>query len=427
MSWKVLLRAIWPAPAHFLSGINCANDLAMTASAKTPGPLTGIRILDLTSVILGPYGTQVLADLGADVIKVEPPEGDIMRHVGPMRNPGMGHVYLNINRNKRSIALDLKQKEARDALLKLAKTADVFASNIRPAAMERLGLGPDDLLKANPRIVYANVTGFGAGGRYAGKPAYDDLIQGMSGIAAVTRDATGGEPRYVPITIADRTTGLYFANAISAALVQRERTGKGQAIQIPMFEVFVDYVLGDHLGGLVFDPPVGPHYYPRLVSPHRRPYATKDGYLCTLVYTDAQWKSFFKVIGREELFNDPRFSTHGNRAENIDKVYEFIADTLKTRPTAEWVKLLDEADIPAMQLHDMNSLLEDPHLKDVGFFQYAEHPSEGKIRTMKVPGSWSECELSIRRLAPKIGENTEEVFREAGFSEEEIARIVSLK
>ncbi len=396
----------------------------MTDPAKSPGPLAGIRILDLTSVILGPYGTQVLADLGADVIKVEPPEGDIMRHVGPMRNPGMGHVYLNINRNKRSIALDLKQQTARDALLKLCKTADVFVSNIRPAAMARLGLGPDDVSAANPRIVYANVTGYGAGGRYAGKPAYDDLIQGMSGVAAITRDAWGGEPHYMPLTIADRTTGLYLANAISAALVHRERSGKGQTIEIPMFEVFSEFVLGDHLGGLVFDPPVGPHYYPRLVSPHRKPYATKDGHVCTLIYTDGQWRKFFKAIGRDELMKDPRFNTHGNRAEHIDKVYEFVADTLKTKTTAEWLKLLEEADIPVMPLHTMHSLIDDPHMKDVGFFQFIEHPTEGRLRSTQVPGSYSEHEVAVRRHAPSLGEHTEEVLREAGFSKEEIARII---
>ena len=408
---------------RFAAYVHARYCWGMTDPAQSPGPLAGIRILDLTTVILGPYGTQILADLGADVIKVESPEGDIMRHVGPMRNPAMGHVYLNINRNKRSISLDLKQQPARDALKKLAETADVFVSNIRPAAMARLGLGPKDICGVNPRIVYVNVTGYGAGGRYAGKPAYDDLIQGMSGIAAITRDAWGGEPRYMPSTIADRTTGLYMANAISAALVHRERTGRGQSIEIPMFEVFAEYVLGDHLGGLVFDPPVGPHYYPRLVSPHRRPYATKDGYVCTLVYTDAQWRNFFKAIGREELMNDKRFNNHGNRAENIDEVYAFMADTLKTRTTAEWLKLMDDADIPVMPLNDIHSLIKDPHLNDAGFFQFREHPTEGKIRVTQVPGSYSEHQVSVRRLAPSLGEHTEEVLREAGFSGDEIAKL----
>jgi crotonobetainyl-CoA:carnitine CoA-transferase CaiB-like acyl-CoA transferase len=393
----------------------------MTDSPAPAGPLAGIRILDLTSVILGPYATQILADFGADVIKVEAPAGDIMRHVGPMRNPAMGHIYLNLNRNKRSIALDLKRAEARDALRKLSATADVFVTNVRPAAMARLGLGYDDIRKVNPRIVYASATGFGARGRYAGKPAYDDLIQGLSGIAAITRDAWGGEPRYMPLAIADRTVGLYLANAISAALYHRERTGEGQAIEIPMFEVFVEYLLGDHLSGLTFDPPEGPQYYPRLISPHRKPYATKDGYVCALVYTDQHWKNFFRAIGREDLLKDPRFSTHGGRADNIDAVYAFVADTLKSRTTAEWVALLETADIPVAPLHDVTSLFDDPHLNDVGFFRFVDHPTEGRLRMTDVPGSWSASPPAIRSLPPNLGEHTETVLREAGLSEADIA------
>jgi crotonobetainyl-CoA:carnitine CoA-transferase CaiB-like acyl-CoA transferase len=385
------------------------------------GALAGVRVLDLTTVVMGPYATQILGDMGADVIKVEPPAGDVLRHVAAARHRGMGANFLNYNRNKRSLVLDLKQEAARTALKRLVAKADVLVHTMRPAAMARLGLGPAELVALNPRLVYAAAFGFGEGGRYAGRPAYDDLMQGASGLAALMAQAGDGTPRYVPSTLGDRTVGLHLANAILAALYARERTGQGQAIEVPMFETFAEFVLADHLGGLTFDPPVGGSGYGRLLSPDRRPYATKDGYVCALVYNDKQWRSFFGAIGRPELIDDPRFADQTRRDAHIDEVYAFLAETLRTRGTAEWLALLDKADIPAVPLHTIETLLADPHLADVGVLGWAEHPSEGRVRVMQPPGSWSRTPPEIRRLAPRLGEHSEEILREAGLSPDEIA------
>ena len=389
---------------------------------KSCGPLEGIRILDLSTVILGPYATQVLADLGADVIKVEGPGGDLMRHVGPMVSPGMGHLFMTGNRNKRGVMLDLKRREARDALLRLAETADVLVHNVRPQAMARLGLGYEDVARANPRIIYVAAVGFGARGRYAGKPAYDDLIQGASGLASTIGAAAGSEPRYVPCNMVDRAVGLYCATAISAALVHRERTGEGQSVEVPMLEVFSQFMLGDHLGGLGYEPPIGPPHYGRLMTPHRRPFRTKDGHICALIYNDKHWEGFFRIIGREEMLRgDPRFWPHAARAANIDAVYAFVADEMLKRTSAEWRAALEAEDIPVLPLNTIETLLEDPHLQDVGLFQLMEHPTEGPVRVVGCPSTWSAHEPSIRRHAPALGEHTAELLAEAGLTEAEIA------
>ena len=389
------------------------------------GPLAGVRIIDLTSVMMGPYATMILGDYGADVIKVESPDGDVMRHAAPMRHPGMGAMYLQGNRNKRSIVLDLKKAGGREALLRLAAMSDVFVHNVRPAAMARLKLGAGDLLAINPRLVYASLHGFGERGPYAGRPAYDDLIQGLTALPALTGKITG-EPRYSPATMADRIVGLNATHAILAALFHRERTGEGQAIEIPMFETMAQFVLGDHMAGRSFEPPIGPPGYSRLLSPDRRPYQTSDGYVCALVYTDKQWKSFFEMTGQNnEAERDPRLNSISARTKNYDFVYDWFSQIMKTRTTAEWLKFFHEADIPHAPLHDLDSLIDDPHLAAVGLLQSIEHPTEGTLRVAGPTATWSKTPPSIRHYPPRLGEHGDEILREAGFSENEIGVLVA--
>jgi crotonobetainyl-CoA:carnitine CoA-transferase CaiB-like acyl-CoA transferase len=385
------------------------------------GPLAGVRVLDLTSIIMAPFATQILAGLGADVVKIEPPEGDYMRHVGPMRHPGMGHIFLHANRGKRSIVLDIKQSSARAALARMARTADVFITNVRPRAMQRLGLDHAALATHNARLIYVSCTGFGQRGPHAAKPAYDDLIQGATGIPWLMQAYGAPEPCYTPVTLADRLTGLHAAYAISAALYAREKSGVGQRVEVPMFEAVTQFVLGDHMGGLTFDPQIGEAGYARLLTGYRRPYATRDGHLCALMYNDKQWKSFFAAIGEPERFgNDARFATLENRAAHIAEVYAYVAEVMGTRTTAEWRALLDAADIPNQPVNSPAELANDPHLLASGFISTEDHPTEGRLRTMGNPTSWSGTPTGTATPAPLLGEHTVELLREAGCTEGDI-------
>ncbi len=390
------------------------------------GPLAGIKIIDMTSVLMGPYATQILGDMGADVIKVEAPDGDVTRQIAPSRNPGMGAIYLNANRNKRSICLDLKHPAGRDALLQLAANADVLVYNVRPAAMRRLGLDYDTLAAINPRLVYAGLFGFGQRGPYAAKPAYDDLIQGASVMSSLIAKAGDGTPRYVPSAIADRVVGLSAVGAICATLVNRDKTGLGQQVDIPMFETMVGFVLGDHLGGLTFEPAIGGGGYARQLSPDRRPYQTSDGYICALIYTDKQWTNFLAAIGQADLpKSDPRFANFASRIANIDQVYGALGRIFTQRSTADWLELLERADIPSMPMHDFNSVLEDPHLLQTGFFQTVEHPTEGTLRTMRPATDWSRTPAEITHLPPHKGEDGVAILREAGFTGKQIEELAA--
>jgi crotonobetainyl-CoA:carnitine CoA-transferase CaiB-like acyl-CoA transferase len=389
------------------------------------GPLDGIRVLDLTTVVMGPYATQMLADLGADVVKVEPPEGDNTRWLSPMRHEGMGAMFLHMNRNKRSIVLDLKNPQGRDALLRLATRADVLVFNTRPQAMKRLRLAYEDVRAVNPRIVYVAAVGYDQTGPYAARPAYDDLIQGAVGLPWLMVRTGAAEPRYVPATLCDRIVGQAAANAVLAALVHRCRTGEGQAVDVPMFETMAQFILGDHFGGRTYEPAIGEPGYPRLLAKFRAPYRTKDGHICALVYNDKQWKSFFDRIGKPGMLtSDPRFATHVERAKHIDEIYAFVAEEMRTRTTAEWETLLTDGDIPWMRMHSLDQLIDDPHLAATGFFRTVEHPSEGRIRTPGVPTRWSASTPDYRHHAPRLGEHSREVLREAGYSDPEIERLI---
>lgn len=390
-----------------------------------PGPLDGVRVLDLTTVVMGPYATQILADFGADVVKVEPPEGDIMRHVWPFRTQGMGHIYLNANRNKRGVVLDLKKPAARDACLALAAKADVLVYNIRPQAMARLKLGYDDVRAVNPRIIYVGCFGYSQRGPYAAKAAYDDLIQGAAGLPWLAREAGADAPRYTPVIIADRSVGLHTANAVSAALYAREKTGKGQRVDVPMFESLLQSVLGEHLGGYTFSPQLGEGGYRRMLTPHRRPYQTRDGYVCVLIYNDKHWKTFFEMIGRPDMALDARFASPEGRSRNYDAVYGFVADEMLKHPTAHWLEAFERADIPVQRMNSLEDILRDPHLEAIGYFQPVEHPSEGTLLSMKVPSEWSETEPELRRHAPRQGEHTREVLREAGYDDAAIEALIA--
>ncbi len=390
------------------------------------GPLKDLRILDLTSILMGPYATQIMGDLGADVVKIEPPSGDAVRGIGPMRNPGMGHIFLHVNRNKRSLVLDLKHSDGLAAFYSLAKTADVIIYSIRPQSMERLGIDYDRLKKINPRIIYAGLYGYSEAGPYAGKPAYDDLIQGASAVPSIMSMASGDEPRYVPLTLADRTVGLMASNTILAAVVSRAQSGLGQQIEIPMFETMTQYVLSDHLAGETFIPAEGPTGYPRLLVKERRPYQTLNGFICVLIYSDKQWERFLTLIGHSDWFvNDPRFATIGVRTQHINDLYRIVGQAVATRTTQEWISLLEKADIPCMPLHDIESLSKDPHLEAVGMIREVLHPTEGPMRQLGVPVRlFGTPVLDVQKPAPQLGQHSTEILREAGYSEQNISSLI---
>jgi crotonobetainyl-CoA:carnitine CoA-transferase CaiB-like acyl-CoA transferase len=386
------------------------------------GPLASIRVIDITTIVLGPIATQILGDMGADVIKVEPPDGDSTRYIGPSRTNAMGSYFASLNRNKRSLALDLKKPPARAALLRLLETADVLVHNMRPAAAQRLGLDYQRVAPRNPRLIYASASGFRKGSSMQEFPAYDDLIQGLAGIAALNADPDGA-PHYFPSVLADKLTGTMLAAMVGMALFHRERTGQGQEIHVPMMETMVSFVLIEHMQHGVFGEPEKGLGYPRLLTRHRRPYRTKDGYICVIAHSDAQWSRLFQAIGRPELISDPRFSSVGARSANIDAVYATLTEGMTQRTTAEWLAELRAADIPCGPVNTLAGLFGDDYLRETGFFQHAEHPTDGSVLLPAIAPSFSAMPPNIQRLWPTLGEHTREILREAGHTDAEIDEI----
>ncbi|MCF7550101.1 CaiB/BaiF CoA-transferase family protein [Pseudonocardia sp. WMMC193] len=382
--------------------------------------LDGIRVVDLTTTFMGPYCTMLLARMGADVVKVEAPGGDVVRHIGRGRNPGMGPVFLAANHGKRSIGLDLKDPAGLAALTELVAGADVFVTNLRPAAVAALGIGPAEL--AAPGLVYCALPGFGGDGPYRDRAAYDDVVQAACGLAAV--QGGDGEPEYVRSVVADKTVALMAVGAICAALVSRERTGAGRVVEVPMFETMASFTLLEQQQGHVFAPPEGPVGYARTASPNRRPYRTADGYLGVVVYTDKQWRTFFDLVGRADLAADPRFGTITGRTEHIDELYGLLAEVLPARTTAEWVETFTAAGIPAQPVLGLDEVLADPHLAATGLLERVEHPSEGGLDLPRLPVTVDGAAAAPVRGAPRLGEHGAEILREAGFAD---ARIEALQ
>ena len=388
------------------------------------GPLADIRVLDLTSNFMGPYASLLLADMGADVCKIEAPEGDVVRSVGPARNKGMGAVFLHLNRNKRSIVLDLKNPAGNEALKRMIASADVLIYSLRPQAMERLGLSYVQVQALNPRLIYCGAFGFGQGGPYAERPAYDNLIQAGVGLPMTQARKTDGPPSYVGSAIVDRLVGMATSNTILAALHHRDRTGRGQAVSVPMFETFAHFAMGDHMYGHTFVPPIGDWGYARMTAPDRRPFPTADGHISIEVFTDRHWQRLFAVLGRPEMAEDPRYIDIPSRAANMSQLYDFMSDALQARPTAEWVELLAAGDIPVMPMYTPATALHDPHMQAVDFYAETDHPTEGRIHSIGLPTDFGDSPAEQRYPAPRLGENTAELLGEYGFSGTEIQSLI---
>ena len=382
------------------------------ASRTGTGPLAGVRVIDLTAMVMGPYCTQIMADMGADVIKVEPPQGDNTRYISVGPAPGMSGVFVNVNRGKRSVVLDLQTDAGTRALRALVETADVFIHSMRGKAIAKLGFSYDDVAAINPAIIYTNCYGYGRRGPDRDRPAYDDTIQAECGLPAVQQHLTG-EADYVGTIMADKVAGLTALYATTMALFHHERTGEGQEVEVAMFETMASFMLVEHANGAMFDPPLGPAVYPRTVAPNRRPYRTKDGYVAALIYNDRHWSAFVEAV--QPPWASDLYATLERRARQIDTVYALLAETLKERTTDEWLALFRELEIPAAPLRTPGALFDDPHLNAAGFFETL-NTAHGPVRFPGVPTWFSRTSGRVAGPAPQLGDHTAEVLDELGLA-----------